>query len=325
MTDRELYLGIDTSNYTTSFSLVDNAGKVVLNFKKLLPVSEGKCGLRQSDAVFAHIKQIPVVADVVRDYIRQTGTTVIAVGYSHSPRDVEGSYMPCFLPGEAVASSVSAVLDVPMFHFSHQAGHIRAAVYSANCEGLLNSAERFAAMHISGGTTEILSVRSLEGKLAIDLIGGTDDISAGQAIDRIGVMMNMPFPAGRHMEQAAKQYHGEIYKPKLSVHGYSFNLSGIENIAKKLYSQNHDISEVSAFTIDFIARTLKLVRNNVLAKYGDIPMIFSGGVMSCEYIKQALNAPKMYFAAPEYSSDNAAGIALLTRDMFLRAKSLENL
>lgn len=316
MKENELILGIDTSNYTTSFALVDARGKVVLNYKKLLPVADGQCGLRQSEAVFSHIKQIPLASAAVREYITKHEAKIVAVGYSKFPRDVVGSYMPCFLTGEAVAASISDALNAELFSFSHQAGHIRAAVYSAGCEHLLSADTQFAAMHISGGTTEVLLVSPAVDRLTIKLLGGSSDISAGQAIDRVGVMMGMSFPAGKYMEEAAKSFNGAIYRPKLSVNKYSFNLSGVENIAKKIFSKNADTSETAAFVLDFIARTLKQVRDNVLDEYHRIPMVFSGGVMSCAYIKECLRAPDIYFAAPEFSSDNAAGIALLAYDKF---------
>lgn len=72
--------------------------------KQLLPVREGELGLRQSDAVFAHVKQLGALVEA----LFEAGPPPLAgVGASVRPRDAEGSYMPCFLVGEAVAQSVA--------------------------------------------------------------------------------------------------------------------------------------------------------------------------------------------------------------------------
>ena len=61
MLEKALFLGIDTSNYTTSAALADGDGNIIVNLKRLLPVKEGERGLRQSDALFAHTKNLPLI------------------------------------------------------------------------------------------------------------------------------------------------------------------------------------------------------------------------------------------------------------------------
>lgn len=298
------YLGIDTSNYTTSMALCGEDGKIYANCKKILPVKEGERGLRQSDAVFAHTVNLPEVAEMIGR------SDIIAVGYSAYPRDVVGSYMPCFLCGKAYAQSLSSILGLPCKAFSHQRGHIRAALYSADAEHLLG--KDYLAFHLSGGTTEVISVK--QGK--IDLIGGTADLTAGQAIDRVGVMMGLQFPCGAELEILAMNGRAPI-KCKTSVNGFECNLSGLENIANRLYDNGASKEDVSAYTIEFILQTLDRMTENLISAYPDMPLVYSGGVMSNirikEYFKEKYGA---YFAAPEFSSDNAAGVALLTYDYF---------
>ena len=158
MPDNRLILGIDTSNYTTSIALCTLEGEVVLNLKKLLPVKEGERGLRQSDALFAHTKNLPLLCDELRSFLDEhyAERQIVAIGYSGTPRDVEGSYMPCFLSGVATASALSATLGCPSYAFSHQNGHIMAALYSAGRLDLVDGETPFAAFHVSGGTTEVL-------------------------------------------------------------------------------------------------------------------------------------------------------------------------
>ena len=320
MLDRELILGIDTSNYTTSAALCTLEGDVVLNLKKLLPVAEGERGLRQSDALFAHTKNLPVIMDGVREFLDRNypDREIVAVGYSKTPRDVEGSYMPCFLSGVAVASAVSATIGCPSYAFSHQSGHIMAALYSAGKLDLIERGERFAAFHVSGGTTEILLVEPKDDGFSVEQVGGTADINAGQAIDRAGVMMGLGFPCGREMEALLASRDIPPAKTRISVRGLECNLSGLENLSGSLYEKTGDKAAVSAFCFDFIADTLCKLTENLRAEYGELPIVYAGGVMSNKRIGARLaRFENTYFSAPEFSSDNAAGIALLCRKKYL--------
>ncbi len=314
----ELYLGIDTSNYTTSLSLSDQDGRVILNLKKLLPVKEGERGLRQSDALFAHTKNLPELMQRLGSILKQerSESRICAVGYSASPRSVEGSYMPCFLAGVAAAETACAMLGCEKYAFSHQDGHIMAALYSSGKTELLSADAPFAAFHVSGGTTELLLVKPCGGEFSVELLGGTADMNAGQAIDRTGVMMGLKFPCGKEMESLCD---GVPYKKgKISVNGLECNLSGLENLAAKLYRETEDKAAVSAFCFDLIADTLYKLTENLREQYENIPVIFAGGVMSNKRIANRLSSlGNVYFSAPEFSADNAAGISLLTRKKHL--------
>lgn len=306
------FIGFDTSNYTTSAAVCDETGRVRANLKSPLPVAEGNRGLRQSDALFAHTKNLPELCDRLAAVLKAEDLTPIAVGCSAKPRDAEGSYMPCFLAGIAAAHSFASVNGLPVFDFSHQDGHIMAAYYSsgASIEG------DFAAFHISGGTTEVLFVRQTDTGFSPELIGGTNDLNAGQAIDRVGVMMGMRFPAGSELDRSALGFCGRVPKPAISVNGLYCNLSGLENIAAKLWRDTADKALVSAVTLNFVARTISALTENLRAVNPGLPVIYAGGVMSSVYIKEKLKGENIFFAEPGFSADNAAGISLLCRRRF---------
>ncbi len=306
-----VFLGIDTSNYTTSAALCSEDGEIILNLKKLLPVAEGQRGLRQSDALFHHTVQLPELLREIGEKLCEE-YKLLAVGVSERPRDAEGSYMPCFLAGASAARAAAAASGAAYFDFSHQCGHIAAALYSAGRQELYG--QRFAAFHVSGGTTDILLADAGDGGRPFDIsrIGGTLDINAGQAIDRAGVMMGLSFPCGPALEALALQNTNKFSRASISVQGMSCNMSGIENRAGKLYEECKDKSLTAAYVIDFVLRTLEALTKNLLDEYGDIPVIYAGGVMSCSIIKKRLSHFGS-FADPVYSSDNAAGIALLAR------------
>ncbi len=311
MADIPVYLGLDTSNYTTSAAIVTQDGDLVANIKHPLPVKDGETGLRQSDAVFSHVKNLPSVMQDVAEHLR--GKRLLAVGVSDRPRHMQGSYMPCFLVGNGVADSIAATVGCPVYRFSHQCGHVMAALYSAKREDLLNA--EFCAFHVSGGTTDVLRVRAAnDGGFEAEHVGGAVDLHAGQVIDRVGVYMGLPFPAGASMERLALSYTGRILKKKPSLHGLCANLSGLENMAKRLYDTNADAAEVSAFVFSYIAQTLAMLSSAYEKTYGTTAFVYAGGVMSNSIIKDRLRASfDASFAQPSLSADNAVGTACLAR------------
>ncbi len=311
----KIVVGIDTSNYTTSIAIVNTDGELIANIKRPLPVKPGECGLRQSDAVFSHVKNIPSLMDEAEPFM--AGRQIVAIGVSSKPRNVDGSYMPCFLSGLAAAKTLAAATNAPLFLFSHQCGHIMAALYSSGQLSLYGS--EFAAFHVSGGTTELLHVRGNNDGFETDIVGGTLDANAGQIIDRIGVHLGMPFPAGPHIEKAALEFKGKIPRRKPSVRGTYINLSGLENMAKKIHSEFNDPSMTTAFLLDYIGNSISTACNAYISEYGDMPFIFAGGVMCNTIIRKKLeNEFQAFFAEPLLSADNAVGIAVLALNSFLK-------
>lgn len=307
-------LGIDTSNYTTSAALVDTDGKLIANVKKLLPVKEGACGLRQSDALFFHTVQLPAILSEVGEYL--DGGSPVAVGVSSRPRSVAGSYMPCFLAGVSAARAASVAACIPLYTFSHQCGHLMAALYSAGCEELTKTT--FGAFHVSGGTTELLRASFNGNAFDTEIVGGTRDLNAGQAIDRVGVMLGLPFPCGPALERCAAENKKKLPPRKISAEGTYVNLSGLQNLAEKHYRETGDAPLTAAFTLAFIAESLAAMSRAYIEKFGPSPLLYAGGVMSNVYIKSYLGARfDARFAEPSLSSDNAVGIALLARRAYL--------
>ena len=298
-----IFLGIDTSNYTTSIAVCDDR-EILLNEKMLLSVKDGERGLRQSDAVFAHVNNISSVAG------RIGKQNITAIGCSVKPRDVENSYMPCFKVGEAIAHTMGTLLGVPVYEFSHQAGHVTAAAYSAGCMDLLE--KRFNAFHISGGTTEMLLCDGTSGTMKIENIGGTLDLNAGQAIDRTGVLLGLKFPCGPQLEVMAKE--GILPEtPSVCVRGLNCNLSGLENKVAGFKNRGVSDNDIALYTLKFVEKTLIKLTDNLRKEYS-LPIIYAGGVMSNEMIKNTLSKNKdTFFADKAFSADNAAGVALLAR------------
>lgn len=299
-------LGIDTSNYTTSAALYDTVSGEVRQEKLLLPVKSGELGLRQSDAVFHHTKQLPIVMGKLFD---DTAQVPDAVGVSVRPRNTDGSYMPCFLCGEGLAESVSSVNKIPLYKTSHQIGHILAALYSAKKLELAD--ERFIAFHVSGGTTDCLLVQpDGENILNISEIGTSLDLKAGQAVDRVGVMLGLQFPCGKQLEELAKK-SGKKFKINPALRDGSCCLSGVENKCGKMLAEGVPPEDTAMYCLQYIYSAIRGMTLYALEKHGKLPIVFAGGVMSNNIIRKQLESEfNAYFAEPEFSCDNAAGTAI---------------
>ena len=311
-------LGLDTSNYTTSAAVFDGEGG--RNQGRLLEVRPGELGLRQSDALFQHVKHLP---EVVEALLGEGGLgTVQAVGASTRPRAVEGSYMPCFLAGASQGQVLSQVLGVPFYAFSHQQGHLAAAAWSAGRLDLLD--RPFLAWHLSGGTTELLRVEPEEDGVAVraEILGGTSDISAGQLIDRTGVLLGLPFPAGKGVEKLSRQAQKrEHYKAK--VNGLTFSLSGMENKVRQMVKRGEEPAEIAWFAQETVCRVVQACTKAAMEAYPGLPVLCSGGVASNGRLKELLRQNcGALFAQPQFSTDNAMGTAVLTWRALERGKRL---
>lgn len=297
-------LALDTSNYTTSVAVFD--GTDGCNVGRVLDVKPGELGLRQSEALFQHIKHLPQLFKTLRDqgYI----CNVQAVGASTRPRAVEDSYMPCFLAGASQAQALAQTLQVPFVAVSHQQGHLASGAWSADNLQLLD--QPFLAWHLSGGTTELLYVEPDRWNIKARCVGGTKDLSAGQLIDRTGVMLGLQFPAGRELDTLAQRQSETPYPVKLQA--LEFSLSGMENQVKERH-RNHTSAElVASFVLETIADVV--VRATVAAKkeFGNLPVLCCGGVAANTILKQRMGAIGAIFSKPQYATDNALGSAILT-------------
>lgn len=341
---KSAFLGLDTSCYTTSCALVDESGQLLGESRKLLEVKPGRRGLQQSEMVFQHMRALPkLMEDLPSEYVLR------GIGVSAFPRREENSYMPAFLVGRGTAHSLAHMMRVPLFEFSHQENHILAA-----CRELGHIIqEPFYSLHVSGGTTELMyCTPNEEGLFNSELISGAIDLHGGQFVDRIGVALGLPFPAGPHLEAAARDVFAD---PK--AYAYVGDLLDSSKDSSLKASQLHLDAEDAAIHTNFrslpisvkkgqmsfggpcseaqrrlergeyttatmamavfqcislsLVRFLRFYQKQRPAKH----LIAVGGVMCNFYLRQALldYAQKeritIHFASPQYSSDNATGVA----------------
>jgi len=320
-----VFLGIDTSCYTTSLAVVDDQGTLLAEKRMILPVSIGEQGLRQSTALFYHLQNLPKVMQEVFSILNRREIKVIAV--SARPLPQENSYLPVFTAGLSLGECLAAVMGIPLLKTSHQEGHLAAGVWS--CEKQLG--DEFLGLHLSGGTTELLLVKektqphlSYEGKV----LAKSQDIHAGQLVDRVGVALGLPFPAGRYLEKlAAEVENNEVYNEKIkipsSVDGYNISFSGAETQAKRYLQQGVSPEEIARATESCLAVTVEKVIRKAIEDTGVKKILFVGGVMANNYLRKRLCkrlehpavGAELFFPKPEFNSDNAVGVSLIARSM----------
>ena len=301
------FLGLDTSNYTTSAALYDTETGQMTQAKRLLPVRQGERGLRQSDALFHHVRQLP---DMLEALYAGAALPVNGIAASDRPREAEGSYMPCYLAGAGAARQLGAALHRPVRFFTHQQGHVAAALFGAGCTAWAGAP--FLAFHVSGGTTDALLVRpDRERLLTCEMVGGSLDLKAGQLIDRVGVMLGLSFPAGPALEALAAGADG-VKEPRAVLRGGDCHLSGVENQCRAMLDKGVPPAQIARFCLLSVLAAIDGMTAALRRTYGPLPLLYAGGVMANRLLRAELE--KRHggrFAPPEFSADNAAGIAWL--------------
>ncbi|WP_048602799.1 Kae1-like domain-containing protein [Rubeoparvulum massiliense] len=312
----EYILGVDTSNYRTSLCVINTEGQIVAEERPLLEVKRGERGLQQSTALFQHVQRLPQLMESI--HRQQPGLKVglQAIAVSTRPRNQAGSYMPVFRAGELVARSLSTVLELPLYETSHQEGHLAAGEHTADRP---LTQERWLAIHLSGGTSELLMVERTKNGYEVQCLGGTTDLHAGQLVDRIGVRLGLPFPAGPELERLAQQGGVTTLSVPSSVKENQFSFSGAETALFRAIDRGEAPTAVARATEQVIANTLEKVLRKAMEQFSVKEVLIVGGVAANAYLRQRLRyrlehpavGGRLAFADPCYSGDNAFGVATI--------------
>ena len=312
-----LALGLDTSCYTTSAALCDLSA-APRQRRQLLPVPAGERGLRQSEAVFAHVRQL---SDVLLPLLEAAPGPIDCVCASVSPRDGEDSYMPVFQVGASHGRAIAAALHVPFFETTHQRGHIAAAKWGT---GL--TASRFVALHLSGGTTDVL----LMDRDQIMPLGTSVDLHAGQLVDRVGVALSLPFPSGPYLEELARKGTAAARVPvSFEKDGINCHLSGAEAQLMRMLKAGEKKEDIAAEVYSILCRTVLRMLIAASRQTGAQDMLLAGGVASSQLFREMLTERnekrraglRLHFGRQEFSGDNAVGAALIGLEKMIKEKS----
>ena len=305
-------LGIDTSCYTTSVAVTEQ-GSVIADMRQLLEVEKGGLGLRQSEALFRHVRSLPGLIGSAFERARESGAVIRAVSASHWPRRAEGSYMPAFTAGSGSASAVASALGVPLVKVSHQEGHIAACAPDAG----LSPGDSFLAVHLSGGTTEVLAVGWGETGMRIRLVAASSDLSAGQMIDRIGVGLGLGFPAGPALERLAGEGEGCSFRIPSHFSGRSLSFSGPCEAALRGIRGGAEPGEVARAAFDCVRKSICKAVEYASTESGLKTVLLAGGVAANGRIREGMREHlgrlgiEVLFGSPALSSDNAVGVSYL--------------
>lgn len=309
--DIVVILGIDTSNYTTSVALMSEQGQLLADRRIILTVEQGERGLRQSQALFQHQKNLPKLLTEILPLCRGQ---IDKIAVSVRPRPKEDSYMPVFLAGESFGRVLSAAYGVPFVPVSHQEGHIAAGLWSA-AKGPVE--KEFLAVHLSGGTTDLLRINCHAGAMEIETLGSSLDLHAGQFVDRVGVALGLPFPAGPHLEKIASNGVEGAVTLSVRTRGYDISFSGPESEAMRLLAKGVSHADLALAVFCAVAKALEKVCRRAIAETGLAHILFVGGVAANRQVRERLTnrlkpvGAHLYFAAPSFSADNAVGVCYL--------------
>ena len=299
-----VYIGIDTSNYTTSAAAADKDGNIIDSSRKLLEVKQGEKGLRQSDALFQHWKTLP---DILAPLLVRYRGRIEAVCAASRPRPVEGSYMPVFTAGTNIGRTVACAIGAKYFETSHQEAHFSAAAYGSD----LDPDQPAIMAHLSGGTLEFILKNGEE----YSIVFSTDDISYGQLLDRLGTDLGYPFPSGRYIDDAALRMVSEAPEcpfKRVFMTETGLNLSGLENALKTAENQ-YDADTLAYFAMLRISESFVKAAEFLKQKYDVSQLLVCGGVACSGFLREYCKPYGYIFGQKEYCSDNAAGEALIAR------------
>lgn len=308
------YLGIDTSCYTTSVAVIGQDGSLLSEARQILSVKPGRCGLQQSEMVFQHTRNLPLLMEKA---LQSDDIEICGVGVSGCPRPIADSYMPAFLAGVSAAKSIAAVSKIPLYTISHQENHMEAGMWSAGGP----KAERFLMLHASGGTTDmLLAQKEADGRYLLEQIGGSMDLHAGQFIDRVGVALGLQFPTGSELEKLAEtaDYMTEL---PVSVRKLQVSLSGPATAALRKLQAGEDKAALALGVEYALAETFARMLRNGAAAYDAADVLLVGGVASNKfiraYVEEKLQKRNIRLWVPEarFSCDNASGCAAYARRM----------
>lgn len=308
------YLGIDTSCYTTSVAVIGEDGSLLSEARQILSVKPGRCGLQQSEMVFQHTRNLPLLMEKA---LQSDDIEICGVGVSCCPRPIAHSYMPAFLAGVSAAKSIAAVSKIPLYTISHQENHMEAGMWSAGGP----KAERFLMLHASGGTTDmLLAQKKADGRYLLEQIGGSMDLHAGQFIDRVGVALGLQFPTGPELEKLAEtaDYMTEL---PISVRKLQVSLSGPATAALRKLQAGEDKAALALGVEYVLAETFARMLRNGAAAYDAADVLLVGGVASNKFIRahveEKLQKRNIRLWVPEarFSCDNASGCAAYARRM----------
>jgi N6-L-threonylcarbamoyladenine synthase len=204
-----------------------------------------------------HIKNLPLVINqvlsspIVRS-LKEEGqdTSIKAIAVTQGP-GLKG----CLLVGVSIAKGLAMRLSVPLFPVNHLEGHLLSAFLA---DGIDDEEKVFPAVMIlvSGGHTQLILCNGI-GKYTV--LATTMDDAAGEAFDKVGTLLGLPYPAGAQVSKMAEKGDADRFKLPIGVpqHASQFSFSGLKTAAARLITSEKDALEQDPLIRSHIAKALE--------------------------------------------------------------------
>jgi N6-L-threonylcarbamoyladenine synthase len=258
-------------------------------------------------------EQLKFILPVIHEAIQTAGTSfeeLDAIAVTYGP-----GLIGSLLVGVETAKTLALVLDKPLIPVNHMVGHIYANFIDQN-----EITFPLLALVVSGGHTDLLLMKQHED---LQLLGGTRDDAAGEAFDKIGRLLGLPYPAGPMMENLAKEGDPKRFRfprPLIGSDDFEFSFSGLKTavlreVQKQKSLDDQTVKDLARATQDAIIDVLTKKTLKAAKKYNVQSILLSGGVAANETLRNAFSTASsqlsIKFFAPEKSlcTDNAAMIA----------------
>jgi N6-L-threonylcarbamoyladenine synthase len=322
-----IILGIESSCDDTSAAIIEN-GIIRSNIISSQKVHELYGGVVPELASRAHQQNIVPVVDVA---IKQAGIQlreINAIAFTRGP-----GLLGSLLVATSFAKGFSLSLGIPMIDVNHLQGHVLAHFVKENEGDIDKPLFPHLCLLVSGGNSQIIMVKN---HLEMEVIGQTIDDAAGEAFDKCGKVMGLPYPAGPIIDRLAKEGNPDAIifnKPKIPGLNYSFSglkTSFLYHLRDELKTNPNYIEERKGDLCASLQKTIidilltKLVRASKETGIREITL--AGGVsansgLRNEVIRQGNKRGWKIFIPPlRYTTDNAAMIAITGHYKYLNGE-----
>lgn len=311
-----IVLGIETSCDETGVAIYNSKENRLLSNELFSQIDMHKQygGVVPELASRDHLSKLMPLTRTALTHSRLALGDIEGIAYTAMP-----GLLGTLLVGAAFAKALSYMLDVPAIGIHHLEGHM----LSPLLDNKINLEYPYVALLVSGGHTQLLSVRGFNN---YEILGESVDDAAGEAFDKVGKLLGLPYPGGPHLSRIAKRgCQGVFYFPRPMVHSpnLNFSFSGLKtavfNTWKKLQNseQNDQTRADIAYAFqEALVDSIVIKCKRALQYTGFKNLVISGGVSANTYLRSALdkNFPKktynIYYPPLRFCSDNGAMIAI---------------
>lgn len=278
-------LSVESSCDETSVAIIENGQKILSN----IIASQVKSHVRFGGVVPEvasrhHVEQITQVIDLAFEEADSTIDDIDAIAVTEGP-----GLVGALLIGVTAAKTLAFIHDKPLIATNHLAGHI----YASQLENELTFP--LMSLIVSGGHTELIYMKD---HLDFEIIGETQDDAVGEAYDKVGRLLDLPYPAGKHMDELANTGVAEYDVPRAMIHedNLDFSFSGMKSAVMNLVHNANQRGETinhANLSTSFQEAVVEVLVTKVLKALDAHPetkqFILAGGVAANSGLRKGLS------------------------------------